>query len=285
MDDLEIRYILTIAEEGSLSRAAEKLYVSQPALSKFLKVHERQIGGALFERTRNGLVPTRLGGIYISYASRIQQLMNECEEKIHRSMREEKHELVIGIPSSRTQMCATMLIELMKNNPGYEFRVYTNHSGVISAMLEEGKLDLAVINSLTGGRLLKKEKIGFAIPAVKEQKLGLKPEQAVSLHQIKDESFVVSDASNVIGKAAEVLFRRDGIRPSSLMILDNTQLAWNVARESGRITFCVSDLVPYGFAFHPFDPPLRNEVRLLGDESLLASLDLKNVKLIPVPRT
>ena len=57
----QMEYFLAVVEEGSFTRAAERLFVSQPALSKQLRVLERQLGFRLFERVHSGVVLTRQG--------------------------------------------------------------------------------------------------------------------------------------------------------------------------------------------------------------------------------
>ena len=58
MELKEARYILAIARQGSIGKAAESLFISQPSLSKYLKNLENQLGGPLFYRRDNCYTPT-----------------------------------------------------------------------------------------------------------------------------------------------------------------------------------------------------------------------------------
>ena len=61
----DLNYIVTIADEGSISRAAEKLYMAQSSLSQFLQLYEAELGAPLFMRTSRGVRPTASGsGIF-----------------------------------------------------------------------------------------------------------------------------------------------------------------------------------------------------------------------------
>ena len=63
--------VLTVAEQGSLVRAAEELYLTQPALSRALREAEHAIGAPLFERTARGMVPTLAGEACLEHAKAI----------------------------------------------------------------------------------------------------------------------------------------------------------------------------------------------------------------------
>ena len=83
MEPVEIRdiqYILAVWQERSISRAAEKCYISQPALSKIVKRVETGLGTAIFDR---GSVPLRVtpeGEVFLDYFKRIKELYGEMEQ-------------------------------------------------------------------------------------------------------------------------------------------------------------------------------------------------------------
>ena len=64
----QIEQVLTIASEGSISKAAKKLYLSQPNLSVSLRQLERELGAPLFERSGKGVTPTAFGSSFLSFA-------------------------------------------------------------------------------------------------------------------------------------------------------------------------------------------------------------------------
>lgn len=71
MNILYFRYALEIAECGSLSRAAERLYIGQPNLSRAMRELEGALGTELFERSSRGMVPTPDGEVFLQYAKKI----------------------------------------------------------------------------------------------------------------------------------------------------------------------------------------------------------------------
>ena len=76
----QIRYLITIAETGSLGKAAEKLYVSQPSLTSAVKELEKELGFPLFHRTSKGVVLTAEGLRFLPYARQVEaQYLNLME--------------------------------------------------------------------------------------------------------------------------------------------------------------------------------------------------------------
>src|ERR1700753_1287009 len=82
-----LRTFLAIAESGSLVRAAGKLSVTQPAVTKILAELEAEIGQALVERTRRGIVLTTSGHILLSYATRSLRTLQEGLDSVAETQR------------------------------------------------------------------------------------------------------------------------------------------------------------------------------------------------------
>lgn len=72
METRDLEYLLAVEQEGSIGRAAERLKITQPALTKAIRRLERQAGLALFERTPKGMVPSQAGAAFIARAHKIQ---------------------------------------------------------------------------------------------------------------------------------------------------------------------------------------------------------------------
>ena len=71
MDLKELDYIVTVANEGSISRAAEKLFMAQSSLSQAVRLFEQDLGTPIFVRTARGVRPTSAGEAFIFHARQI----------------------------------------------------------------------------------------------------------------------------------------------------------------------------------------------------------------------
>ncbi|MET7490075.1 LysR family transcriptional regulator [Streptomyces sp. NPDC005538] len=96
----DLRYFVAVAEELHFTRAAERLYVSQPALSKQIRALERQLGAELFRRDRQGVALTAAGTALLPYAERMVALWAEGASALAEAGAAERSTLVVGMSTS-----------------------------------------------------------------------------------------------------------------------------------------------------------------------------------------
>lgn len=97
MDIQHLKYAVEIERHRSISKAAEKLYVSQPFLSKAIRELEAEIGTDIFNRTSRGVVPTKKGEEFLVRAKEIIADMEELEQSFREKSAEELH-IEISVP-------------------------------------------------------------------------------------------------------------------------------------------------------------------------------------------
>lgn len=83
MDVKQMLYMVTIAQEGGISKAAAKLFITQSALDQQLLKLEHELGTPLFYRSRSSFSLTEAGRVYVDYAQRMLELKNEAYRIIH----------------------------------------------------------------------------------------------------------------------------------------------------------------------------------------------------------
>ena len=79
MNVLHMKYAVEVANNGSLNKAAEKLYIAQPNLSRAIKELEASLGITIFDRSAKGMVMTPAGEEFINYAKNILKQIDEVE--------------------------------------------------------------------------------------------------------------------------------------------------------------------------------------------------------------
>lgn len=151
--DLELRHlraVCAIADAGSLTKAAARLGVSQPALSAQLRRVEKALGGELFHRGRSGAWPTTLG---VRTLERIRPLLAEFDlffgsAALDRA-REAAGPRVLRMGSAHMECVGTMIALVRGSLSDVDFRLQVEPSALTLAQgLEHDRLDLAIIGSV-----------------------------------------------------------------------------------------------------------------------------------------
>ena len=101
MEMKELVYLVTLAEEESISRAAERLYMAQSSLSQFLHQFEAELGTKLFVRTSKGITPTYSGKCFIEHAGEILRDYQKAKNELWDNENLAAGKVVLGISSFR----------------------------------------------------------------------------------------------------------------------------------------------------------------------------------------
>lgn len=96
----DLRYFVAVAEELHFTRAAERLYVSQPALSKQVRALERQLGVELFRRDPQGVTPTEAGTALLPHARRVLDAWSEGSAALEAARAAARGRIVVGMSTS-----------------------------------------------------------------------------------------------------------------------------------------------------------------------------------------
>uniref|UniRef100_A0AAU3I4K6 LysR substrate-binding domain-containing protein n=1 Tax=Streptomyces sp. NBC_01393 TaxID=2903851 RepID=A0AAU3I4K6_9ACTN len=96
----DLRYFVAVAEELHFTRAAERLFVSQPALSKQIRALERHLGAELFERDHQGVRLTAVGAALLPHARRVLAEWAGAADAVERAKAEQRATLVVGMSTS-----------------------------------------------------------------------------------------------------------------------------------------------------------------------------------------
>ena len=139
------KIFLYLYEERSISRTANKLYVSQPAISYSLKELENQLGYTLFYRNSKGIEPTLEAKELYSYISTAFNILNDAEEHIKNLNSLNIGCIRIGTPSHiGIFYLSSYIADFRKIYPGIKFEIICKSTSDMVDMLETRKLDLII---------------------------------------------------------------------------------------------------------------------------------------------
>lgn len=133
MDIRQLRYFLTIADEGSFSRAAQRLNIAQPALSLHVRKMEEALGSKLLTRHSGGVTPTETGLHLAERARRLLSEFDQMREEIHQIGKEPGGTVRIGLPGTISSILSVPLIaHLHRHHPGIKLIIAEAMSGFVS---------------------------------------------------------------------------------------------------------------------------------------------------------
>lgn len=135
-------YVCTLARCGTITKAAEELYMTSPALSMFLSTLEKNLGVRLFSRTGKTLQPTPIGREYIRYAEQMIQLKEQFDQVLAREIGLQKCTVRIGIQQRRAIFCAAWVMShLTEDIPSLNVVIRDGAYAELNKMLEQHQAD------------------------------------------------------------------------------------------------------------------------------------------------
>jgi DNA-binding transcriptional LysR family regulator len=266
----EYEYILTIASEQNLTRASERLYVSQPALSRLLQNVEYDVGTPLFERRGRQMYLTSAGKIYVESAREIVDLDNRMKKMIQ-NLDRQNDELSICYPLLRSEFLVKSVFPIFREN----HKSIPNMASIVSQrgiqdVLQNGKARLAL------GVVTPMYEQKFAFEEIAQEEMVLvipvghplleKAESRedcnypyIEANYLREQHFVLPAEGSYSGGFAELYFADHNINPNVAMRLNFTGCLYQYVINN------------YGIAILPSIPP-----KSMGLEGMVEYLSLQD---------
>ncbi|MBQ8111573.1 MAG: LysR family transcriptional regulator [Kiritimatiellae bacterium] len=269
MDLRILRYFLAVADEGNITRAANRLHVSQPALSTQLAALEDELGQKLFARGARGIALTEKGVALQQRAGDLVDLAERIEAEI-KSKDSDELAGTVAIGAGETpafRFVARAADVLHRGNPRLHFSVTSGNGEDIVAHLREGTFDLGVL--VGPGRydgfdyLTLPYTHHWGLAVRKDSPLATK--KRISPKDVRGIPLICSRQAMV----KEFLAGWFGCPFGKLDVVANYNLIYNAAVfvEAGLgAAVCIDGMIPQEFAervvFRPFAPALVSDVYL-----------------------
>ena len=145
MNLLHLKYALEVERTGSITQAAESLYMGQPNLSRALKELENTYGIVIFQRTSRGVVPTERGREFLASARQVVKQVEEMERK-YRPGNSDYQSFSISVPrASYISQAFSAFVAALTSAPALELDFMETNSMLAISNVLEGKTNLAII--------------------------------------------------------------------------------------------------------------------------------------------
>ena len=144
-----LRYVLAVAEEGNISRAAERLGIRQPPLTRQIRLLEAELGVALFQRLPRGVRVTEAGRAFVEEAAAVVARAARLPETARRAARGERGRIGVGFTSSSAfhPFVTRAIRAFRQERPGVLIELEEGSTGELVSALQEEHLDAAFIRS------------------------------------------------------------------------------------------------------------------------------------------
>lgn len=261
MNFRDLENVIAVAKENNISRAAERLYISQPTLSQSIMRMEKAVGCRLFQRERQGLILTEEGQRFLDIAKKILELKSNMDEEMHNISLCRTSRIHLGISHSFSSfLLPKVLPKFNCNYPHIEIMIHNETSLLLEKMLLEGVLDAAVLvldssNDNLEYRTLFHEQILLAVSRdnLLSEKGILRPGNKfpyLSPELLCGQNFILSPEGMRLRQTAESFFCSQNITPDIAVTTASVETANRLASYNMGIAF-----IPIIFAMDNITPP------------------------------
>lgn len=262
-------YVYAIYTEKSFTKAAKRLYISQPSLSAAIKNIEKKVGAPLFERSGHYIQPTEIGREYIAAAEKIMHIESDFENRIHDIYSLESGKLTVG---GTNYLCSYVLPEIINtftsSYPKIEVTLAEANSGNLLEMINNEEIDILLDSYdenmyIQEGSPLLNERILLCVPAewkINEQfkESQIRPESIygrevnldditpVPIKAFADCPFILLKKGNDMYDRAHDVFERKGITPNVVFSVDQLNISYALAQSGMGACFVTDTLFKFG---------------------------------------
>jgi len=264
--------IYTIYQEKSFTRAAEKLYISQPALSFTVKKVESELGYPIFERSGKEVSLTQIGVKVIKAISDIMRIKSKLSAEIDDILKLKKGSIVIGSTTFIASYILPNILRRFRNKyPNIEISIVVDQSTELEEKLESEQLDIIIDNVTSyvdwySYTPLLKEHILIGVPLEFTVNEGISnyrispeliktdavdyeglPKLPVAL--LRDEKFILLKRGNKLRQISRQIFEESHCIINTTMEFDRLHTAVSYANAGFGICFLTDTTLKYGNAF------------------------------------
>lgn len=265
MTTRQLYYLVTIADQGSLSGASRVLGISQPALSKFLSEYESSLGFLLFLRYHRQLTPTAVGRYVIDAAQKILDEQTRMLQSM-RAVTDSDHTLIrlATAPNRGAIIYSQVYNPFSRRYPDITLSLTELYASEQPGAIQHGQIDLAIGSGKTSDKTtdlpFAREELLISLPVSHP----LSGQESIRLSDLRDTPFVLQGHRHSIRILAEELFEQAGFSPvvtfesNDVMLVDSMlHQAVGVGLVSQAHVFPCEELV-----YRPLTPPVYQTLHI-----------------------
>lgn len=295
MNTKQLLYVLTLYQEGSFSRAADTLNITQPSLSQYIKKIEKDIGIDLFDRTNGNVRLTDAGRVFIEAGKRILDIEHQMENSFTDLASNKTGSLIIGAaPYRAASMMPVVAKQFQSLHPGMHLVVREGTTTELVEEMQHGEFDLALTLLPIDKRFFNYEKVveeelilavPGSYPLIPATAVPDRKHPAVDAFVLNGKSMVMLTEAQFMQRQLEnmILDYKLSIHPAAVVKSLESQIEFVKAgvgmalMPSGIERFCK----PGDVVFYSFAPPLpKREVVIMWRKDQKLSKAAEELKTV-----
>ncbi len=236
MNSRQLQYAVMLSETGNFSVLAEKLNITQPALSKQILSLEKELGTQLFDRNSNPISLTAAGEHFIRGAKELLYKQDQLQRSMEQFKTGDKGQLVIGISPFRSAYLIPEIVKKIQLKfPGIQVKLVEEGSELLRKDAADGRFDFAVVNmpvddTMLDATLIEPDKLVLVLSdELAEKYRTISEKKEIDFKDCKDIPFVVVGSAQEMGMLFEKLCVSNGVRPNIAAEVIGLTTAWEMA--------------------------------------------------------
>jgi LysR family transcriptional regulator, transcriptional activator of the cysJI operon len=220
MENFRLKVFRTVAGEASFRRAAERLHLSQPAVSQQIHALEEELGVTLFDRAQGRVRLTDAGAVLLTYARKGARLAEEAQAALENARGEAAGELRIGASLTITQyVLPRMLGDFLRLHPRIRLDVRSANTEHIVAALSAGEIDLGLIEGPVSSREVFRQRfLEDRMVLIVGRRFPWPQKGTVPVHALTQVPLLMRERGSGSRRVVELALRRAGLRWRDLRI-------------------------------------------------------------------
>lgn len=246
MNSQQIEYVLAVAEERSFSKAAQKLFVTQPSLSQVIAKLENQFGTQFFDRSTNPVQITQAGSIFLKHAKEICSHENMIKSEINELSELKNGTLNIGTTPFRAScLLAPSITSFHRKHNNIRIKIIEDNPDNLKNLLMDGSIDIAITKGRFNSNLFCTEKImtdklyiavsennpinrgmsDFRLSAddIKTNRVEKLSKKKVDVSFFRDENFLMIKNDNAVDEIIAEFIEHFGFKPNIAMCANHIE--------------------------------------------------------------
>jgi LysR family transcriptional regulator, nitrogen assimilation regulatory protein len=193
MDLSQLRTLIHVAELGSLSKAADRMRIAQPALSRQMRLLEEELGVRLFVRHGRGMVITEQGRDVLAHAMRVMTELDEIRARTSDANAPLTGQIAIGMPPTVADILSVPLVAAFgKSHPKVMLRLVSAYTGYLLDWLHRGEIDVAILYDPHAARSVRSRPLLLEnLFLIGPRKAGFSTARAIPFKQLDGKRFLL----------------------------------------------------------------------------------------------